>query len=383
MKIVYIIETLASTGGTERMVSEKANYLADTFGYDVSIISCTQNKHQPNAFHLSKKVKQICLAIPYYSQYHYKYPMRLWIKYSINNKLKRDLTKCVQKINPDILIGIGHYKANLVCNIECKAKRIIECHEAKLFTLSGMSLHQNLASKIFTRLYRHLYFKTIEKKADAIVTLTLGDKKMWNKAKHVDVIPNFSTMPAFNCSLCNTKRIIAVGRLSWEKGYDRLLSIWNILSNKYHDWNLDIYGEGELDNYLNTTISECNIKNIKIHNFTSELSKEYEKSSICVMTSYYEGFSLVLLEAMKSGVPCVSFDCPFGPSSIIVDNQCGFLIENGNINQFVDKLSILIEKEEIRKRFAIAAVARSKDFSVDRVMMLWKTLFDKIYRTSP
>lgn len=377
MKIVYIIETLASTGGTERMVSEKANYLSEYFNYDVYIISCTQKQSQENAFKLSNTVEQINLAIPYYSQYRHKYPMRLWIKYSINNRLKRDLTKCIRKINPDFLIGIGHFKADLVCKIKCNAKKIIECHEARPFTLSGMAQHQNTLSKLYTILYRNRYFKTIERSADTIVTLTHGDKLMWNKAKHVVVIPNFSIMPVYQISPCDTKQIIAVGRLSWEKGFDRLLSIWGMMYYRYPEWHLVIFGEGELEMELKTKITKCDIKNITIHHFTNELYKEYAKSSICVMTSYYEGFSLVLLEAIKHGIPCVSFNCPFGPASIIDDNQCGFLIDNGNIHQFAERLSLLIENDILRKDFSKAAVIRSNDFAIDRIMGLWKNLFEK------
>lgn len=378
MKIVYIIETLVSNGGTERMVSEKANYLAEKLGHDVYIIVCTQQQNQPNAYHLSRHIKQIYLGIPLYSQYKYKYPKRLWIKQKIENEFRYLLTKEIQSLDPDILIGMGHFKADVICNIECKAKKIIECHEARYFTLSGMSQHQNFISKIYLYLFRKKYFKIIETKADAVVTLTQGDKQLWNKARYVEVIPNFSPMPIQQTSSCETKRIIAVGRLSWEKGYDRLLSIWKEIERKYPDWHLDVFGEGELEKNLKFVIARNGLKNITIRKFTYNISHEYANSSICVLTSYYEGFALTLLEALKHGVPCVAFDCPFGPASIIENNKCGFLVKDSDINKFVEKLSLLMKDTFLRKAFSKAAIKRSEYFSIDFVMSQWETLFKKL-----
>lgn len=378
MKVVYVIETLASKGGTEKMISQKANYLAEKLGYEVTIITCSQHNYQQNIFSLSVHVQQINLEVPLYSQYQYKYPRRLWIKYKVNKQLQTSLSVIIQALNPNILIGVGHFNADIICSIDTKAKKIIECHEARYFTLSGKSQHQNIISKFFLKIYRFLYFKQIEKKADVVVTLTEGDKLLWNKAKRIEAIPNFSEIPVCQTNYVESKRIIAVGRLSWEKGYDRLLKIWKSIVVKHPDWTLDIYGEGELKAYLSDIINNQRISNVNIHNFTNEINNEYSTSSICVMTSYYEGFALVLLEALKNGVPCISFDCPFGPASIIIDDYCGFLVENGNLTQFADKLSLLIENEFLRKKFSKSAIIRSKDFSIERIMEQWIKLFNSL-----
>lgn len=372
------MESLVPKGGTERIISEKANYLAEQYKYNVYIITCTQQQDQPNAFQLSSSVHQIKLAIPYYSQYCYKYPKRFFVKLSINKKLKEAIIEAVQQINPDILIGIGHYKADLISSIKCRAKKIIECHEARFFTQSGMANHQNVLSKLFTKFYRKLYFRTIERKADVIVTLTEGDKLLWNKAKRIEVIPNFSNIQVSQISSCHSKRVIAVGRLSWEKGYDRLIDIWELVSRKSPDWQLDIFGEGELEKNLSYKIAKKHINNITIHPTTNNISYEFSKSSICVMTSYYEGFALVLLEALKHGVPCVAYDCPFGPASIIEDNRCGYLIDNGNINVFAKKLCTLMNDENARKEFSKESIKRSKDFAIDTIMGKWINLFESL-----
>ena len=164
MKIVYIIGSFVIKGGAERILSEKANYFADKCRYDVTIVICTQYPKQSNAYYLSNAVKQIFLDIPLYSQYKYKYPMRLWIKRATNNLLRKSLTKCIQSLNPDYLIGMGHFKANMICSIDCRAKKIIECHEARYFTQSSYANHQSQIIKLFTKFYRKRYFRTIEKK---------------------------------------------------------------------------------------------------------------------------------------------------------------------------------------------------------------------------
>ena len=133
-------------------------------------------------------------------------------------------------------------------------------------------------------------------------------------------------------------------------------------------------------NTLKTLIKIYKTKNVAIHNFTHNISLEYANSSICAVTSYFEGFSLVLLAAMKNGVPCVAFDCPFGPGSIINDANCGFLVENGDIRLFADRLCHLIENEELRKDFSKAAIEKAKTFDVDIIMNKCKSFYEQLVK---
>lgn len=378
MKIIYVIETLSAIGGIQKIIVEKANYMAERFGYQVCIISCTQPLTQSNAFQLSKEVKQINLGIPLYSQYRYKYPMRLFVKLHCFFILKKALNNCIKEFNPDILICMGGFMANIVCNIKHKAKKIVECHEAKYYIKYRPNNSQNHISRFFMKLNRHCYIKTIERNADAIITLTEGDKLLWNKAKRIEVIPNFSTMKITKTSSCDSKRVIAVGRLSWVKGHERLMDIWSLIMKKHPEWKLDIYGEGELENQLKKIIIQKRLKNISIHPFSDNISHEYSKSSICVMTSYFEGFPLVLLEALKHGVPCIAFDCPFGPSGIIADKKCGFLIEDGNNSLFAEKLCLLMEDESLRMKFSEACIKHARVFDTDKIMKLWQDLIKSL-----
>ena len=123
MKIVYVIDSLASKGGAERILCDKMNYEAMRFGYDVSVVTCYQNvAKDANAYVLSDNVTQINLNIPYYSQYYTRYPMRLWVKWRLYRRLKTKLTETVKLIDPDILVGLGYFNADMVSGIKCRAK---------------------------------------------------------------------------------------------------------------------------------------------------------------------------------------------------------------------------------------------------------------------
>jgi glycosyltransferase involved in cell wall biosynthesis len=377
MKIVYVIASLETSGGTERIISEKANYLADVFGYDISIICYGQSISSTNFYNLSKKINQICFGLQPYLQYQYKYLKRIWEKYIFRSRIKKMLSSTVNKINPDILIGITHFRADFVCAIDSKAKIVIESHIPRTFIEKTYD-NNNLLINFYKKLYDLRYFNIIEKRADIIITLTEGDHKKWTKAKQLLTIPNFSNIHVHNIYDYRNKRVITIGRLFKEKGFDRLLDIWKSINDKHPDWQLDIYGDGVLKENLEYKIKSERILNATLRGITNNISKELSNSSICVAASYFEGFSLALLEAIKHGVPCIAFDCPYGPKTIIEDGKNGFLIEDGNISLYVEELCTLIECEQLRQQFSKAAIEKSKLFDTANIMSQWKELFEDL-----
>ena len=384
MKIVYIIDSLAGRGGAERILSEKMSYLALYDNYEVYVITCYQNPAQQlNAYPLSEKVRQIDLKIPYYSQYHYRYPVRLWKKWQIYRSLKNKLAAMVKSIDPDVLTGLGYFQADVVTGIQCRAKKIVELHEARIFTLSDHGLNRSLFSRLYMRIYRWSYFRTVERQADVVVSLTKGDAYQWRKARRVEVIPNFTMMPVADGQSPREKRVIAVGRLEWQKGFDRLIDLWAVVGKHYPDWRLDIYGSGSLEKDLRQQILSLGLDSqVSIQPFTEHIREEYLRSSVFVLTSRFEGFSLVLLEAAQSGLPSVAFDCPFGPSDLIEDGQSGFLVPDGDTNVFVERLETLLGDESMRQRFSQCAINYVQKFCVDTIMQQWKTLFETLCKTT-
>ncbi len=379
MKIIYVIDSLASKGGAERVIINKMDYMVNHFGYDISIITCYQDKNTPNAYPIPSGIRQVFLGIPFYSQYKYRYPYRLWVKHSIDKQMQKALTEIVNDMDPDILVGVSYFQANIVTGIKCRAKKVIEVHEPRPFTLSDYGLSRGRLSSWYMKHYRNWYFNKVEKQANVVVTLTAGDAHEWRKANNVQVIPNFTVMPIERLSDGQAKRVIAVGRLEWVKGYDRLLSAWKQVSDKHSDWHLDIFGNGTLEKELKKQQNEMGLNNnLTIHPATPHINIEYSNSSFYVGTSHFEGFPLVLLEAMQVGLPCIAFDCPFGPSAVTEDGQNGFLVPDNDIKQLARKITILIEDSNLRKDFSKAAIEKSKAFSVEIVMNQWKALFENI-----
>lgn len=379
MKIVYVIDTLSSKGGAERIIIDKMNILALNYGCEVSIICCYQSHSDLNAYSLSDKVSQIFLDIPFYSQYSYSYPYRLFVKKRLHVQLKKLLTNEIGKLQPDILVGTSYFCADIISKIDCSAKKIIESHEPRRYTLSNEGLGRSLFVKLYMLYYRRSYFRTVEHNADVVVTLTEGDALAWRKAKSVKIIPNFSSINVVRKSDGTAKRVVAVGRLEWVKGFDRLIKAWTFVSKRYPDWKLDIIGEGTLKAELKKQIQELSQSNyIEIHPFTQNIHEEYANSSILVLSSHFEGFSLVLLEAMRTGVPCVAFDCPYGPRTIIENNKCGFYVPDGNCRVLADRIITLIEKPELRRSFSEAALLRAEQFNIDSIMEKWKALFESV-----
>jgi Glycosyltransferase len=155
--------------------------------------------------------------------------------------------------------------------------------------------------------------------------------------------------------------VIAVGRLEWQKGFDRLIKIWAIVSKEHPDWCLDIFGEGTLETDLRKAIQDAQLNNISILPFTQKISMEYANSSILVQTSRFEGFSLALLEAVRHGLPCITFDYPYGPRDLIDNGENGYIIEDDNKKPLGGKPCYLMEHHELRKQFCCC---RSKKGSI-------------------
>ena len=174
------------------------------------------------------------------------------------------------------------------------------------------------------------------------------------------------------------KRVIAVGRLDYQKGFDRLIKAWQKvhISGRFEDWSLDIFGQGEWHGMLQQMIDNAGLQNsVRINRPTNDIMNEYIKSSLIVMTSNYEGFGMVLVEAMACGTPAVAFDCKCGPRDIIKHGENGYLVANGDIDGLAEAMMLLMDDEKKRKLFSIKARQVVDTYSEENVMSLWIKLF--------
>ena len=378
MKIVYLYDSLALIGGLERILTDKMNYLADVYGYDVFLITSSQG-NKPFAFPISSKVKHIDLGINIHHQYQYLYPKRIWIKRQKNRLFKNKLTGVINQIKPDILVCPTNFRADIVCQLKCSANKIIESHCAKSYTGINEGTKRNLFIDILHKLYMLYFTFVVRSRSNVIITLTEGDKKEWDLANKTFVIPNIVTKVPKEISKCCNKQVISVGRLTYQKGFERLISAWKEVNKRYPDWSLAIYGTGEDEGALWNQIKDTQLESvISINPPTPDIYNIMRESSIFVFPSRYEGFGLVLIESMINGVPCISFDCPYGPSEIIKNGHDGFLIPNGNIQAMADKICYLIENENVRKEMGKKARHSAMRYAPENIMPLWDKLFNEI-----
>lgn len=379
MNIVYVFSSLAKIAGTERILINKMNYLTEFFGFDVTIITYEQGTH-PFAFPLSSKVKHIDLNVRFLTLYQYPRLKRYCKSIQFESLLKGKICKIIRELAPDIIIctSYSNTEINIISKLKIDAVKIIESHISKKHTGNQYKFRNNILLSILARIENY-FMKKSYKRFDAIVTLTQDDAKAWKNVTKIYSIPNIIEYIPAESSSCYNKTAISVGRLSEQKGFDILINAWNEVHKKHSDWKLSIYGNGNDKNVLINYIKQYQLDNIiEIKEPTSDIYKQYLDNSIYIMSSRYEGFGLVLIEAMSCGVPCISFDCPYGPREIIKDNVDGILVKKIDSHALADKICYLIENDKIR----ISMGKKSKEDVVrylpKNIMPLWEKLFSDL-----
>ena len=358
MKLLYLTPKINSEGGLERVMCLKANYLIKNFNYDISIV--TQNNGNSNPFYpLEKEIKLFDIDLS-------GNRLQFFLKYI------KEIKNIIASENPDTIVIVDSiYKAYLVSFI-AKNKRIIyECHN---------SIYVQQSPKKFPFIFNwipklNLWFNRFgASKFNEFIVETPESTEEW-KVEDSIVIPNplwFSTDKVADLS---QKKVIAVGRHAYEKGFDRLLEIWKKVIVKHPEWNLTIYGKSNPDFDIVAMAKKLNIdKNITFCEPVKNINEKYLEASIYLMTSRFEGFGMVLIEAMASGLPCIAYDCPCGPRSIIENNQNGFLIEDRNEFQFIQKLEYLIENENLRIDMGNKAKISVNKYQIEAIMEQWNSI---------
>lgn len=368
MKIAYVVHGYTDSGGTERVLAKKANYFIEQ-GHEVSIISMKEETSKP-FFSFSSKIKFYHLNI----KKSEKESKELFLE---------QLSDCLAGIKPDISISMGFGLSIYLYKIKDGSKKVLEIHFSKYkrkhyFTTWDKYYLGRVISNIYERekinAARHF---------DSFVVLTDEDKESWRDMPNIEVIPNpISFMPE-EYSDVTAKRVLAAGRYTYQKGFEYLIDIWNEIAKKYPDWKLSIFGDGSKKKLLETRIKKFNLsESVELLPITSNIQKEMMNSSVYALTSRYEGLPLVLIEAMACGLPAVAFACKCGPRDVIENGEDGFLIEFKNKNAFAEKLSLLIENEELRRRMGKSARTNIQRFNTENVMPKWESLFERLLATN-
>ena len=380
MRIVYIVRSLVCSGGYEKVITYKANYLAEVFNHDVTIVAFEQHGRE-TFYKLSDKVKLIDLGLTEYKTTQYAI-LNLFIRYAWKHKLRTACAKYLKKnffkSPADIIITTFIGNASFMYKLGGAKRFIVEHHG----TINRFRWYSN---NFFRRIHAKYAMRrevALCKHYDRVILLTEEERqRYWSAHSNVEVIPNPITLPEPKAADLSIKRVIAVGRFSKQKAFPQLVQAWSTICRQFPDWKLSIIGDqsdiAEVEK-VKAAIASSGAENIELLPPTKDIVSEYARSSVFALSSLYEGFGLVLTEAMACGVPCVSFACQCGPKDIITDGEDGILVAEGDIQGFADALSRLMSNEAERRRMGANALTKAERFALPSVMQRWQKLFTEL-----
>lgn len=376
MKLIYCIHSLYNPGGMERVLVNKVSYLVRQMGWEVVVV--TTDQHQRPVFYpLPEEVRLIDLDINY-SEDNSKGTFRKIGGYLHRRRLhRRRLTEVLMREKADIVVSLYPSESSFIPEINDGSKKVLELHFCKFFRLQyGRKGLMGLIDRL-----RTWQDERLVRRFDKFVVLTEEDRGYWGALPNMEVIPNAALFIAPAYATQNEKRVIAVGRLDYQKGFDRLIEAWALVQQNeaFRDWRLDIFGQGEWREMLEQMICERGLQQTaRINAPSKQIGAEYAASSLLVVSSNYEGFPMVMIEAMACGLPVVAFEFKCGPKDIINDHHNGLRVEEGNIPALADAMMELMQNSELRKRMSLEARKVTETYSEERVMRRWVTLFESL-----
>lgn len=374
MKIVYCTDSICYPGGIQTVTITKANALSEIEGNEVWIV-VTDNKKESIAY-VNHKVHVVDLKVNYYED---DWKGCFYVLKSILVKRrwhKKRLSSLLNTIMPDVVVSTGTSEKDFLPLIKVNSHPsfIREIHYEKNYRRRAAVSFVSMLIAVAGDWYDYHYYI---KKYHKIALLTQEDKDCnWNNEERLVVMPNPITSVHSYRSDCKNKVVIAAGRLVQQKNFSSLISIWHLVAERHPDWHLQIWGSGEQETMLSSLIKDYNLQQqVTLMGHTKQLLKEMENASIFAMSSVFEGFPLVLVEAMSVSLPVVSYQCPAGPKDIISDGQDGFLITIGDEALFAERLCWLIEHDEERMTMGQRAYQKSQNYTIDKIISRWMQLF--------
>lgn len=377
IKIAYCIPSLYYPSGMERVLTLKANYFAEHFGYEIHII-LTDGKDKEPYYKLYPSITLHQLDINYDEMYGRSLWKRISGYWNKQQLFMKRLNDCLCEIRPDITISLLRRDINFINKMKDGSIKLGEIH----FNKSNYREFSDNRLPAFVQhcVKKYWMWQLIRqvRQLKRFVVLSYEDAAEWTKLKNVAVI--YNPLPFFpeRQSDGSSKQVIAAGRYMQQKGFDRLIDAWSIVNMQHPDWVLRIYGDG-MRQQLQQQIDRLGIASSCIlEHSTPDIDEKYCESSIFALSSRYEGFGMVIIEAMACGIPPVSFACPCGPRDIIDDGKNGLLVENGNIEMLAGKICYLIENDEIRRKMGQQARIDVERFKIEQIAGQWKELFESL-----
>ena len=376
MHIIYCTHSTYNPGGMERVLLNKVTWMVKHWHWKVTVVTTDQKGRAP-FYPFPSEVRMVDLGINYSDDNSLGtlrkvmgYLRRRWVH-------RRRLTQLLMQERADVVVSLFPSESSFLPDIQDGSRKVLELHFCKFFRLQyGRSGLMGLIDRWRTRMDERLV-----RRFDRFVVLTEEDRGYWGALPNIEVIPN-AAMPMGELSAdVSHKRVIAVGRLDYQKGFDRLIEAWDLVQRdtEHSDWHLDIFGQGEWREMLQEMIDERRLNDTaSLHAPVKNIAKEYAASAMLVMSSHYEGFPMVMIEAMACGLPVVTFDFLCGPRDIIEDEVNGLLVPEGNIEGLASALMRLMDDELLRRHMSVCATRVTERYSEERVMGEWMRLFQSL-----
>jgi glycosyltransferase involved in cell wall biosynthesis len=376
-KIVYIIGGLLHPDGMSQVLSQKINYLAEHTNYEMYMI-LTEKKEMKWYYQMSSKIKYINFDINFDELDTMPFLKKIYYYFKKQRLYKNLLTDYLIQIRPNITVTAMRREINFINDIKDGSRKVGEIHFNKnSYRQFNKRYIPKFICEYITKIWQGKLIKQI-RKLDIFIVLSEEDKANWTEINNVMVIPNPLKYYPSTISTCNSKNVIAVGRYTFHKGFDLLIKSWSDVKKKHPNWTLNIYGPGDYKLYQNMARKNGVNDVIHCHNSVKDIYEKYIESSIFVFSSRFEGFGLVLTEAMSCGLPAVSFECPCGPKDIISESIDGFLVKPNDIKELSNKICFLIEHDEQRKTMGKNANKNMNRFSEEKIMQIWIKLFNAL-----
>jgi glycosyltransferase involved in cell wall biosynthesis len=365
-RLLFFISSLNS-GGAERVTVNLANYWAAK-GWEVTVV--TLSDCMSDFYVLSPSVTRIGLGL-------------LQESANVVSGLYRNLIRVLAlrrvliQTNPQVALAMMD-KANIILSFA--AWRL-----PNILPLGSERIHppQFPLGRLWESLRSICYGQLA---AVTALTIESHDWLLHHTAvKRVAVIPNAAPWPLQSQppllmpqSIISPSRklLLAIGRLSYQKGFDLLIEAFVRISADHSDWHLAILGEGHLRGALYEKIKDVELEeHITLVGRVGNAGDWYQAADLYVMSSRFEGFPNALSEALSYGVPAVSFDCDTGPSVLIRHQVDGLLVPNGDVGALASSLDQLMSNPSLRKAFSAKAIEARERFSMERITRMWESLF--------
>lgn len=360
----------------ERVLLNKLRWFSRQGGYDLTVVTTDQQGRAP-FYAFPPDVKMIDLGINY-SAGNGRKPIVKIASFFKKRRLHRNrLTALLCEEQADIVISLYPSESSFLPKIKDGSKKVLELHFNKFFRLQ-YNRHGLLG---LADRFRTWQDERIVRRFDRFVVLTQEDAGYWGALPNLAVIPNAALhIATIEAHPETSRRVIAVGRLDYQKGFDRLIQAWALLPTSLRDTcHLDIFGQGEWEPLLQAMTVKLGLESsVQIHRPTSEIFTEYASSALLAMSSHYEGFPMVMIEAMGCGLPVVTFDYPCGPRDIIRNGENGVIVPEGDCPALAQALEALMRDDGLRARLGNEARKVTETYSEETVMAQWTQCFQKL-----